>query len=50
MDLHAKAMIEFGKYAEDRGKVYASETGPEPIELMREFIEALPNKAHQAEL
>lgn len=41
----AKAMTEFGKYAEDRGKVYASETGPEPIELMREFIESLPNKA-----
>lgn len=41
----AKAMTEFGKYAEDRGKVYASETGPESIELMREFIESLPNKA-----
>ncbi len=41
----AKAMIEFGKYAEDRGKVYASETGPESIELMREFIDALPNNA-----
>lgn len=41
----AKAMIEFGKYCEDRGKVYASETGPESIELMREFIDALPNKA-----
>lgn len=40
-----KAMTEFGKYAEDRGKVYASETGPESIELMREFIEALPNNA-----
>lgn len=41
----AKAMTDFGKYAEDRGKVYASETGPETIELMREFIDALPNKA-----
>jgi L-ribulose-5-phosphate 3-epimerase len=41
----ARAMTEFGKYAEDRGKVYASETGPETIELMREFIDALPNKA-----
>jgi L-ribulose-5-phosphate 3-epimerase len=41
----AKAMTEFGRYAEDRGKVYASETGPETIELMREFIDALPNKA-----
>lgn len=40
----AKAMTEFGKYAEDHGKVYASETGPETIELMREFIDALPNK------
>lgn len=39
-----KAMVEFGKYCEDRGKVYASETGPETIELMREFIDALPNK------
>lgn len=41
----AEAMTEFGKYCEDRGKVYASETGPESIELMREFIDALPNKA-----
>ncbi len=41
----SEAMTEFGKYAEDRGKVYASETGPESIELMREFIESLPNKA-----
>lgn len=41
----AKAMTEFGKYCEDRGKVYASETGPEIIELMREFIDALPNKS-----
>ncbi len=41
----SKAMTDFGKYAEDRGKVYASETGPESIELMREFIESLPNKA-----
>jgi len=41
----AEAMTEFGRYAEDRGKVYASETGPESIELMREFIDALPNKA-----
>lgn len=41
----ANAMTEFGKSCEDRGKVYASETGPETIELMREFIEALPNKA-----
>lgn len=41
----AKAMTEFGRYCEDRGKVYASETGPESIELMREFIDALPNKA-----
>jgi len=40
-----KAMIELGSYAEDRGKVYASETGPETIELMREFIDELPNKA-----
>jgi L-ribulose-5-phosphate 3-epimerase len=40
-----KAMTEFGKYAEDRGKVYASETGPESIELMREFIDALSNRA-----
>jgi len=40
-----EAMVELGKYAEDRGKVYASETGPESIELMREFIDALPNKA-----
>lgn len=40
----AKAMAEFGKYCEDRGTVYASETGPETIELMREFIDALPNK------
>ena len=39
-----KAMVEFGKYCEDRGKVYASETGPETIELMREFIDNLPNK------
>lgn len=39
------AMVELGKYAEDRGRVYASETGPESIELMREFIDALPNKA-----
>lgn len=38
------AMSDFGKYCEDRGKVYASETGPESIELMREFIESLPNK------
>lgn len=41
----ANAMTEFGKYAEDRGKVYASETGPESIEIMRDFIESLPNKA-----
>lgn len=41
----ARAMVELGKYAEDRGKVYASETGPETIELMREFIDPLPNKA-----
>jgi L-ribulose-5-phosphate 3-epimerase len=41
----AKAMTEFGYYCEDRGKVYASETGPESIELMREFIDALPHKA-----
>lgn len=40
----AEAMTEFGKYCEDRGKVYASETGPETIELMREFIDPLPNK------
>jgi len=40
----AKAMTDFGKYCEDRGKVYASETGPEVIELMRAFIETLPNK------
>ena len=40
-----KAVIDLGKYAEDRGKVYASETGPELVELMREFIDALPNKA-----
>jgi len=38
------AMLDLGKYAEDRGKVYASETGPETIELMREFIDELPNK------
>jgi L-ribulose-5-phosphate 3-epimerase len=41
----ARAMTEFGRYCEDQGKVYASETGPESIELMREFIDALPNKA-----
>lgn len=41
----AKAMTEFGRYCEDRGKVYASETGPETIELMREFIDALPHQA-----
>jgi len=40
-----KAIIELGRYAEDRGKVYASETGPESIELMRQFIDGLPNKA-----
>ncbi|NLN75116.1 MAG: sugar phosphate isomerase/epimerase [Armatimonadetes bacterium] len=39
-----QAMIDFGDYCEQRGKVYASETGPESIELMREFIDALPNK------
>jgi sugar phosphate isomerase/epimerase len=40
----ARAVTELAKYAEERGCVFASETGPEEPALLKRFLDRIPSK------